>query len=185
MDEVVLRSRPEIREYTIFVSSGDDALSLRNRVTALIEEVFSPLLRRMGLPFRLQVERWEREPAQRAPGGNPNAIFVEKARQSDLTLVLLRDRLGPGTREEIEGIADREDVELSILWFPSGSAEATGLPAAENAETFLRGQSEALYARCEDSGSESSWHIILRPILLLMLRVFAEEENRETLVERR
>ena len=118
----------------IFLSSGDDAHDLRDLVNDLVDDAVNPQLRRANMPYQLAVERWELEAAERnAPGEDGNARFVALAKASTVTLCLLIERLGAGTKEEIEAVLDdTEDVDLAVLWF----VPITGWPMSD-VGTFL------------------------------------------------
>jgi hypothetical protein len=108
----------ETREYSVFLSSGEDAHELRELVHALVDDVVNQELKLAQSKVRLSVTAWDRVAAGRAlEGETVNDRFVRLARQSSLTLCLLIASLGQGTREEIEAVLDTDDVELSILWF--------------------------------------------------------------------
>lgn len=121
-------------EYTVFLSSGDDALELRDFVDDLVRDAVNAELDAAELPVRLMVRRWERTPPGRADDEPLNARFVRLAQKSSLTLCLLIAHLGQGTKEEIEGVLDVDDVELSIVWF----VERTAWPRTEVGQ-FLEG----------------------------------------------
>src|SRR5256885_13369168 len=108
-----LREPLNVDQYTLFLSSSDQAATrkLRRRVKALVDDVVGPQLRRFPeAEVSLAVDMWEREAAQKAPkGGKVNDLFVELARASALTLVLILDELRPGTKEELEAALAAED----------------------------------------------------------------------------
>jgi hypothetical protein len=106
-------------EYTVFLSSGDDALHLRDLVDDLVRDAVNEELLRAGLPVRLIVSRWERTPPGRAQGESVNDRFVRMAKSSSVTLCLLIKKLGKGTREEMEAVLATDDVDLSVIWFVS------------------------------------------------------------------
>jgi hypothetical protein len=111
---------PSLGPYRLFLSSSNDPplQRLRARVKALVEEVVNPQLiseyPEAGVSIALEI--WERVAAQQAHGDSVNEIFVEKARNSQLTLVLLHDQLKKGTREELDA-AIAAGVEVSLLCF--------------------------------------------------------------------
>jgi hypothetical protein len=113
-----LSAGPRPQELTIFLSSGDDALAARDCIEGLVERVFNPQFRRTNAPFRFAIERWEREAAQRNQlGESTNERFVRMAREADMTVALLLERLGPGTREELQAVLQDTNHELAPLWF--------------------------------------------------------------------
>jgi hypothetical protein len=101
----------------VFVSSGDDLARLRNMVWRFAIESINPVLREMKLPVRLEIDRWEHTAPHRAPDGQTlNSEFAARARAAQLVLCLLHEKLGDGTREEIEATLEQEGVELSVVW---------------------------------------------------------------------
>lgn len=149
----------------VFISSGDDAADLRERVTGLIEKAVNSQLRDLDIDLRLQVDRWEDTAADtNAAGEGTNARFVRRALDCDLTLALLLKKLGPGTREEIEATLSA-GKELKVLWFvPKGSR-----PRSQVAR-FLEPLGERIYydktGRPDD---DESWHGIVRVLLQIVL----------------
>lgn len=118
-------SRPD--EYTVFLSSGDDAARLRDLVEGLVRDAIVPELHDAGIPVRLLVDRWEHESAKRLnPDESVNDIFVRQAVKSSVTLCLLINELRQGTREEIEAVLDTDDVDLAIIWFVQGGTWPAG-----------------------------------------------------------
>lgn len=100
----------------VFVSSGDDALPLRDFVDALVQDGINAVLMQLGAPLRFEVDRWERTaPHKVLPDATPNEEFVARALKADLVLCILFDRLGAGTQEELEAVLGSELVELSVL----------------------------------------------------------------------
>lgn len=103
--------------YRIFLSSGDDARDLRDRVERLVQGAINPSLLQAGANVRLEIDRWEVTAASRTRGTRTNAQFVKRARQAQVTMALLLQTLGGGTREELEAVLDETDRELAALWF--------------------------------------------------------------------
>jgi hypothetical protein len=111
----------------IFLSSGDDAATLRDLADALVRDAVNPELRASGSSLRVEIDRWERTAAERTFGDRVNEQFVKRALQSHRTLALLIDEVRPGTREEIEAVLASPDVDLSVLWF----VERTSWPSSD------------------------------------------------------
>lgn len=101
--------------YNIFLSSGSDTKSLRDLVERMVE-IISKQFAHEGLPLRFETSRWEDFAAGKAASENLNDLFVACARDSHLTMVLLLTKVGKGTREEIEGVLDKKDVQLAVVW---------------------------------------------------------------------
>jgi len=105
------------RTYRIFLSSGDDARALRDRVDRIVTDSINSQLLEAGEEVRLEVDRWERTAAQRIePGRHTNDLFVQRALDSNVTITLLVEQLGKGTRTELEAVLDA-DKQISALWF--------------------------------------------------------------------
>ena len=157
-----LRAGPRPQELTIFLSSGDDALDARDCVEGLVERVFNPQLRRTNAPFRFAVERWEREAAQRnQPGEGTNDRFVRMAREADMTVALLLEHLGPGTREELEAVLDETNHQIKPLWFVTPHTH----PESDVA-TFLDEHADRLlHEKLGEIGSTESWEGIVKVLL--------------------
>jgi hypothetical protein len=157
-----LRDAPRFSELTIFLSSGDDALQVRDRIESLVERVFNPQLRSHNAGFRFAIERWEREEAQRnAPGENTNERFVQMAREASVTVALLCERLGTGTREELEAVMNETNNDIAPLWFvPRDAAPESevGLFLEQHRETLL-------HEKVGAPDSDESWEGVVRFLL--------------------
>src|SRR5688500_2019453 len=87
-----------VSHFPVFISSGDEASVMKERVKRLIEEWINKQLLHGLWQLDLPVLDWRDIAAQRAPaGGRTNDLFVEHARRSSVTIVLLFDRVPPGT----------------------------------------------------------------------------------------
>jgi hypothetical protein len=114
----------------LFLSSGDDVLDLRRLVHRTVEEAINPVLRARGIPVRLDLDGWDRTAAHRVPPGETvNTEFVARACAAHLVLGLLHEKLGDGTREELEAVLAKEDVELSVIWCVERAGEWPQTPA--------------------------------------------------------
>lgn len=151
--------------YRIFLSSGDDAADLRDRIDALIVEAVNSQLLQANINLRLEVDRWERTAAAtNNPGESTNDQFVKRALESQLTLALLLRKVGEGTREEIEATLEAEQP-VSALWFVPRKSK----PKSEVAK-FLEPQRDLLYFDKTGRPTEdASWHGIVRILLQLVL----------------
>jgi hypothetical protein len=125
----------ETRSYLIFLSSASELVQTRDLVGRWIEEVFNSQLIQSRSEVRLEVDRWEFTPAQLTTAATTNQQFVDRAVSSHLSLVLLRDYLGPGTREEFEALLDDDRFkstppnvrpEVSSVWFKPTSGAREG-----------------------------------------------------------
>ncbi len=105
--------------FPVFLSSADEAVRFRNRVQDLVVKSLNSQLSFRGWPEHFPIWRWEEMASTTVPaGGRANDLFVQKARESSVTIVLLRDNLRPGTKEELMAVKDDPAVELKLLWFP-------------------------------------------------------------------
>ena len=106
-----------IRHYSVFVSSADDVVDQRNMVEGLVNNSVNPALAANKHKIRLEAEMWEKAHPRRLFGRETiDDEFVEKAIASDLVLAMLYERLGGGTRKEIEAVL-KTTTPLSLLWF--------------------------------------------------------------------
>jgi hypothetical protein len=169
-----------IQLYRIFLSSGDDALELRDRVEGLIERALNPQLKDAGELIRFEVDRWERTAAHRTRDPETNAQFVRRALQSHLTLTLLLAHLGEGTRGELEAVLDETDNEISALWFVPRRGDQDSSVA-----TWLNARRERVYYdRCGTSDSHESWEGIFRVLIAALLDA-KRREREDAYVEER
>jgi hypothetical protein len=108
----------EVRQFPIFISYGDDAIALKVKVKRLVEEAINRQLSHSAwAATQLVVWDWRDIAARRAPaGGRTNDIFVEMVRASSVTIVLLFDRLPPGSEEELLAAVEEEEVDLKVFW---------------------------------------------------------------------
>ncbi len=160
-----LAAAPPRPTYRIFLSSGDDAAGLRERVKGLVEEAVNSQLMQLGMDLRLELDIWERTaPETNEPGESTNQRFVKRALDSNLTLALLLAKLGPGTREEIEATLEAGQ-ELKVLWFVPRRSR----PQSEVA-SFLEPLSGRLYYdQTGNPDDDESWHGIVRTLLRIVL----------------
>ena len=55
--------------------------------------------------------------ANRSDAESVNAQFVERAKNASVLLCLLIQRLGSGTRQELEGAFNVPNMEIKLIWF--------------------------------------------------------------------
>lgn len=65
--------------------------------------------------MNLRVVRWEQDAPKRVDG-DPNGAFRRMAAAASVTVVLLRNDLRPGTKEEIREALKAPKVQVSALW---------------------------------------------------------------------
>jgi hypothetical protein len=129
---------------------------------------------------------WEDALSQLVEGESPNDMFVEMALQCHATLVLLKTRLGEGTREEVDALLavplDQRKV-LSVVRF----SLAPGEEAAEDPQPLddfvggLGSDRNVLYKETGPMGSPEA-HIELTKILsgYMLAAVEASEQGERT-----
>jgi hypothetical protein len=151
------------RTVKVFVSSADEPehiKCLRDRVDLVVGKLLNSALRDADSRLRFECERWEDFPTQKAPvGGKTNDLFVSRARESALTMVLLHDDLRPGTEEEVRAVLNDPDVELAVQRYSSTSADPY-------LDAFLEEiKPKVLWGEENDWQSEAAWIVLLRPLL--------------------
>lgn len=181
---------PSMGPYRLFVSSSNDLplRRLRTRVKTLVDEVINPQLldEYSDSGVQLAVEIWERVVPQQAHGGSVNDKFVEKAKNAQLTLVLLHDQLKQGTREELDAaIAAR--VEVSLLCFEP-SASLSNHRRARLRRDIRQYEHLLLYGRLGSPQSDDAWVGLTRVLFaftLAAIRASTQLGGQERVVEPR
>lgn len=159
--------------YRIFLSSGDDAADLRDRVDDLVIEAVNSQLIQVGIGLRLEVDRWERTAAaSNESGESTNDQFVRRALESNLTLALLLGKVGEGTREEIEATLDAGKT-VSALWFVPRKSN----PRSEVAKFLAPKRKYLYYDKTGRPGEDASWHGIVRVLFQLVLIGLKQNEG--------
>jgi len=135
-----LRPGATVAEFVFFISSGSDVVDQRDLFEGMVRTAHNQfrIRRDPNRAFALDVDRWEQD----APivTDNPNAEFVRRACNAHSTVVLLSKAVRPGTREEIEGVLNQNDVQLSVIWMKQpGRVRDKGLRKflKENEDKFL------------------------------------------------
>ncbi len=151
--------------YRIFLSSGDDAAALRDRVDDLVIEAVNSQLLQAGISLRLEVDRWERTAAaSNNSGESTNDQFVKRALDSNLTLALFLKRVGQGTKEEIEATLEAEKS-VSALWFVPRKSK----PRSQVARFLEPKRKHLYYDKTGRPDEDASWHGIVRVLFQLVL----------------
>lgn len=165
----VRRPPKDTKTFTLFLSSGDDAAELRDRVDEVVQ-IVNKQFAEEGSPLRFEVDRWESTPAQKAPdGAHVNEIFVQKVRNSHLTLVLLFNEIRSGTLEEIEAALEAKVVQLAVLWFDSLESKAVSSNALDVKNFLDSHRQQLLYARVtQPTDSREAWLEIIRVVSRLV-----------------
>lgn len=179
--------RPHIagaRSYPIFLSSGQDAEILRNRVERVIEDCLNKQLSFRGWPIHFPVWRWEDVEARAADRGETvNATFVQMARESSVVIVLLHDDLRGGTREELLAVMGDPDVDLKVLWFRK--RRGIRLRRGSSVKSFLEAHEDSLlHTRIDDRDGEEAWVAVVRNLVSTLLKAL-RSDDRDPYVEQR
>ena len=170
-----------VRSYNLFLSSSDEAETqrLRQRVQRLVYEVINPRLSEYEQAgVQLAIQRWEQAPAQRVEPGQVNELFIAKARQSALTMVLLLDEIRPGTREEFEAALAEPDRQVSVLIFERpGGADAE--KASQLAAYLAQYREQILYNnRCGEPDSDEAWLALMNTLLGFTFSAMQQNDER-------
>lgn len=178
-----------VHKYRIFLSSSDELSAVRNAIDALVNSVVNAALDQNGYAVNIYVDMWEHTAPQRAPGSNVNRLFVDRALQSNLTLVLLRDRLGDGTAEEFDEVLAAADPrpELAVIWFnPSDEADETEIE--EIRQTLDKCSDSVLQIRPPKSDqpfSQAAWLHLFRVLLDFLLAILRNDAPSRPMAETR
>jgi hypothetical protein len=170
----------EKSRFSVFLSSPDEdfLVNLRDRVDSLVGEL-NAVLHWQREEFRFEVVRWETIAAQRA-SEDPLLLFVEEARRSHITLVLLADEMKDGTREEIEGAIAQDGVQISLIRFTDKSRqEADRDELGERIQDIRQRGKLISKVAPTDLGSDEVWIELFRwcsTLLSAGTRAFAAQE---------
>jgi len=167
---------------TIFLSSGNDAARLRDRVDLLVRTI-STQFKNASSPFRFEIDRWEDHAPQRAATENLNDEFVRCAKKSHLTLVLLLDEVRPGTREEIEGVLSETNTQLAVLRFKETDGDEL---ADDDLRKFLEAnKGKFLYKEVLGPDSDEALEAIMMVLGQVVADVTTNQVSEEPLSEER
>lgn len=168
--------------FTVFLSSGDDALTLRNLADALVRDGVGAVQLGLRLPVRFEVDRWERTaPHRLRPGESANAEFVARAETAQLVLGFLIEELGEGTREELEAVLGDDDIELSVLW----CVDRDNWPDTPVGRWLHPRKNQLLIERVGPPDTDGPTVGIVRVLLEAVLRALDQHHGGEVLRERR
>jgi len=166
----------------IFLSSGDDALSERDFVDALVRDGVNTALMNLDFSVRFEVDRWERSaPHKILIDASANDEFVARAKRANLVVSVLIDRLGQGTQQELEAALEEDGVELSIVWCEARD----GHPDTEVGRWLACHEDDLLYDRAGGSETPGPRIALVRLFIEAMLTALREHAPRELLRERR
>lgn len=163
-----------VSEYTVFLSSADDAIELRARVDGLFHNVVQPALRSANADVRFHLDMWEKtEPRRLEDDETIDDKFVGRAVSSNLLMTLVVERVGSGTRKEIEAVLD-SNTEIAMLWFVD-RAEHPDTPAAKFMKQLE--QDEVLfYKKAGRPDTKESWEGIVTVLLGAILAALKRGE---------
>lgn len=178
-----------VRKYRIFLSSPDELSAVRDSIDALVNTVVNAVLDQNGYDINIYVDMWEHTAPQRAIDSHVNRLFVDRALKSNLTLVLLRDRLGDGTAEEFDEVlaADEPRPELAVIWF-NPSEYAKEIEIEEIQRTLDKCSSSILQIRPPKSDqpfSQAAWLHLFRVLLDFLLTILRHEDRSRPMAETR
>lgn len=168
-----------VPEFTVFLSSANDALDLRHRVDGLIHNAVQPVLKRAGANARFFLDMWEKtEPRRLEDDETIDDEFVQRAVDSDLMMTLVVERLGSGTQKEIEAVLASE-TEIAMLWFVE-FGEHPDTPAGRFL-TQLQERDVLRYSQAGRPDTNASWEAIVRVLIGAVIAALAppEEDYRE------
>jgi hypothetical protein len=154
----------------VFLSSGNDARDLRDRV----EKIFRAASEILGIrnsPIRIDINRWEHHASQRVPRGRVNDQFVAEAKKATMTVALLLQDLRPGTLAELQAVLTQTDRSVAVLWF-----RQPGEPASDALRRFLdRWQNQLLYNEVGDPDDETAWLGLVRVLVDFLVKIVHDE----------
>lgn len=150
--------------YSFFLSYGDEAVDLKNRVKHLIEE----FNRQLGhSPWRVTVMAidWRDLASKRAPaGGKLNDRFIDLARDSSVTIVLLADSMPPGCEEELLAVLDEaHEVDLKVFWLNPGDE------SSEVGKFLIEHKDDFNYIPLPGLNSEETWDKLVTNLVAVLL----------------
>jgi hypothetical protein len=170
--------RDDGKPFAVFLSYGQDAKPLKLHLRHLIERGFGvPLSLDLNWRSALEVWEWPDVRSQKAPhGGKTNDIFVQYARDSSVTIVLLVDRVPPGTEEELLAILEEDDVDLKVFWLKRQRRWTPFRRRETEVEKLMRErQDEFKYTPLPDLGSPETWVEMTRELVATLLAALHSE----------
>lgn len=168
-----------IKDFPVFLSYGDEAMHLKKRIVRVLEEAINRQLSHVGARVHLPVWDWRDVPVGRAPdGGKINDRFVEMARTSSVTIVLLFDRMPPGTQEELLAVKDDKDVDLKVFWINRPRKLSSLRRPTEVARFLNQHKNEFTYLELDDLDSERSWVRLVANVVSVLLKALSSEQRK-------
>jgi hypothetical protein len=168
------RTRSSNFRCDIFLSSGSDVFAERDRfeqtAATLNDQLYWTFWNSYPL-IHLNVVRWEQTAPQKT-GGDPNARFREQAERCHITVVLLRDDIRPGTKDELEAALSSEDVQLAVIWMEPEHPRAR--KTVELNRYLSTKKDEILWEKTGPPGSDRAWQSMFKIINKATFEVFKE-----------
>lgn len=162
--------------FPFFVSYGEEAKALKGRVRGLIEHSFSPQLADSEWESVIQVWDWRDMLSEKAPqGGKTNDLFVERARRSSATIVMLLDRMPPGTEEELLAVLDEDEVHLIVIWLNRRRRFQRWRQPTEVGRFLEKHRNDFSYVELENLDSEQTWFKLTGNLVALLLRALRSQ----------
>jgi len=159
------------RRFPFFVSYGDEARDLKARVKSLIERALNSQLSNSGWDAVIDVWDWRDMAGEKAPkGGKTNDLFVHRARESSATIVMLLDRMPPGTEEELLAVLDEDEVQLTVIWLNRRRLLHRWRGSTEVSRFLDKHKDEFSYVEVENLNSEQTWLKLTGNLVALLLR---------------
>jgi hypothetical protein len=169
----------DVHRFPVFISYGDEAIAMKQRIKRLVEDALNRQLSHGDWQVELPVWDWRDIAAQRAPeGGRTNDLFVERARLSSVTIVLLLDRVPEGTKEELFAVLNDQEVDLKVFWLRR-RRRFRALRGPTDVELFLdRHKNDFSYLQLSDLDSEQDWIAITSNLIAVLLKALRGHERR-------
>jgi hypothetical protein len=163
----------QVTRFAVFVSYGDEAKDLKKRVKRLVEEAISRQLNLGVWPIDLVVWDWRDMAGERAPeDGKTNDLFVQKARESSVTMVLLCNKMPPGSEEELLEVVKDPEIDLKVIWLNSNSSSES-----EVGQFLTEHSDEFRYVELLELDSEDSWITLTANLIAVLLRALRGQDR--------
>lgn len=153
------------KEYSVFLSSGHDAIDLRDRVSEIFKAA-DDILAYRNTGLRIKVRRWEDCPPHRSDG-RVNAEFVERAMKSPMIVALLIDDIHKGTHEELTTVLTETKNEVAVLVFTEPGRVLT--PELQKFKTDWG--AKLVWKEAGPASEDKSWIEIVRLLVDLLIRI--------------
>lgn len=152
-----LRKPASTSEFRIFLSSGSDLDIQRDQFEQLCNMIRDELVD-TNHSVRIVLQRWEKTASFQVEE-DPNERFRSMAEQAHLTVVLLKDSIRPGTRDELEAALKSDKTSVSILWMRSIESRDKENPPRgyKSLEKFLlKHRNRIIWNTCDEPDSFDS-----------------------------